>query len=81
MPTWKTLLTDTTLYQGNLGLFVKLLPTAHSRPALPVGSLYWDQLSSAQDAVVRHSKDAATALKDAATATNDKLGQYCPLAA
>jgi multiple sugar transport system substrate-binding protein len=81
MPTWKTLLNDSTLYQGDLGLFVKLLPTAHSRPALPVGSLFWDQLSSAQDAVVRHSKDPATALKDAATATNDKLQQYCPLAA
>jgi multiple sugar transport system substrate-binding protein len=81
MPTWKTLLTDTSLYQGDLSIFVKLLPTAHSRPALPVGSLYWDQLSTAQDAAIRHSKDPAAALKDAATATNDKLQQYCPLAA
>jgi multiple sugar transport system substrate-binding protein len=79
MPTWKTLLTDSSLYQGDLSLFVKLLPTAHSRPALPVGSLYWDQLSTAQDAAVRHSKDPAVALKDAATATNDKLQQYCPI--
>ena len=79
MPTWKALLTDNSLYQGDLGLFVKLLPTAHSRPALPVGSLYWDQLSTAQDAAVRHSKDPAVALKDAATATNDKLQQFCPL--
>jgi multiple sugar transport system substrate-binding protein len=81
MPTWKTLLTDTSLYQGDLGIFVKLLPTAHSRPALPVGSLYWDQLSTAQDAAIRHSKDPAAGLKAAATATNDKLQQYCPLAA
>jgi multiple sugar transport system substrate-binding protein len=80
MPTWKTLLTDSTLYQGDLGLFTKLLPTAHSRPALPVGSLYWDQLSTAQDAATRQSADPAAALKAVATATNDKLSQYCPLA-
>jgi multiple sugar transport system substrate-binding protein len=80
MPTWKTLLSDSTLYQGDLGLFTKLLPTAHSRPALPVGSLYWDQLSTAQDAATRQSADPASALKAVATATNDKLSQYCPLA-
>ncbi len=80
MPTWKPLLNDSSLYQGDLGLFVKLLPTAHSRPALPVGSLYWDQLSAAQDAAIRHTKDPAASLKDVATTVNDKLSQYCPLA-
>lgn len=79
MPTWKTLLTDNSLYQGDLSLFVKLLPTAHSRPALPVGSLYWDQLTVAQDAALRHSKDPGAALKQAATTTNDKLQQFCPI--
>src|SRR5216684_531977 len=81
MPTWKTLLSDSSLYQGDLSLFVKLLPTAHSRPALPVGSFYWDQLSTAQDAATRQSTDPGAALKAVATATNDKLSQYCPLAA
>ena len=80
MPTWKTLLTDSSLYQGDLKLFVQLLPTAHSRPALPVGSLYWDQLSAAQDAAIRHSQDPAASLKAVATTVNDKLQQYCPLA-
>jgi multiple sugar transport system substrate-binding protein len=79
MPTWKTLLTDTSLYQGDLSLFVKLLPTAHSRPALPVGSLYWDQLSAAQDAAVRHTQDPAASLKAAADTVNARLSQYCPL--
>lgn len=79
MPTWKTLLTDTTLYQGDLNLFVKLLASAHSRPALPVGSLYWDQLSAAQDAAIRHTQDPAVALKAAADTVNGKLAQYCPL--
>jgi len=79
MPTWKTLLSDTTLYQGDLNLFVKLLPSAHSRPALPVGSLYWDQLSAAQDAAIRHTQDPAAALKAAADTVNGKLAQYCPL--
>jgi multiple sugar transport system substrate-binding protein len=81
MPTWKSLLTDQSLFQGNLNLFVQLLATAHSRPALPVGSLYWDQLSAAQDAAINHTQDPAVSLKQVASTVNDKLQQYCPLAA
>jgi len=79
IPTWKTLLTDNSLYQGDINIFLKLLPTAHSRPALPVGSLYWDQLSAAQDAAIRHTQDPAVSLKAAADTVNAKLQQYCPL--
>ena len=79
MPTWKSLLTDASLYQGDINIFLKLLPTAHSRPALPVGSLYWDQLSAAQDAAIRHTQDPSTSLKAVATTVNDKLQQYCPI--
>ena len=81
IPTFKSLLTDTSLYQGDINLFVKLLPTAHSRPALPVGSLYWDQLSAAQDAAIRHTQDPAVSLKAVADTVNAKLAQYCPLSA
>jgi multiple sugar transport system substrate-binding protein len=81
MPTWKTLLTDTSLYTGDINIFLKLLPTAHSRPALPVGSLYWDQMSAAMDAAERHTQDPATSLKAVAATVNDKLSQYCPITA
>ena len=80
MPTWKSLLTDDSLFPGDHKLFVQQLAVAHSRPALPVGAFYWDQLTIAQSAAEHHSKDPATALKEAATATNAKLQQYCPLA-
>ena len=81
MPTWKSLLTDDSLFPGDHKLFVQQLAVAHSRPALPVGAFYWDQLTIAQSAAEHHSKDPATALKEAATATNAKLQQYCPIAA
>lgn len=79
LPTWKSLLTDQSLYPGSLATFVTLLGSAHSRPALPVGSLYWDQLSAAQDAAINHTKDPAASLKDVATTVNAKLQSYCPL--
>ncbi len=81
MPTWKALLTDDSLFPGDHKLFVQQLSVAHSRPALPVGAFYWDQLTIAQSAAEHHSKDPAAALKAAADATNAKLQQYCPLAA
>jgi multiple sugar transport system substrate-binding protein len=81
MPTWKSLLTDDSLFPGDHKLFVQQLSVAHSRPALPVGAFYWDQLTIAQSAAEHHSKDPGAALKAAADATNAKLQQYCPLAA
>jgi len=80
MPTWKSLLNDTALFPGDHALFRKQLDVAHSRPALPVGALYWDQLTIAQSAAEHHSKDPATALKSVADTVNAKLQQYCPLA-
>ena len=79
-PTFKSLTSDSTLFPGDHSFFSKQLSAAHSRPPLPVGGLYWDQLSTAQDAATRHTTEPAAALATAASATNDKLKQYCPLA-
>jgi multiple sugar transport system substrate-binding protein len=81
MPTWKTLLADASLFPGDHKLFVQQLSVAHSRPALPVGALYWDQLTIAQSSAEHHSKDPAAALKDVATTVNAKLQSFCPLSA
>ena len=78
-PVIKSLDQDSSLFPGDHQFFQKQLPAAHSRPPLPVGAFYWDQLSTAQDAAIRGTKDPASALAAAATATNDKLKQYCPL--
>jgi multiple sugar transport system substrate-binding protein len=80
MPTWKTLLTDSSLFPGDHKLFVQQLAVAHSRPALPVGALYWDQLTIAQSAAEHQSKDPAAALKSVADTVNAKLQSFCPLA-
>jgi multiple sugar transport system substrate-binding protein len=81
MPTWKSLLTDDSLFPGDHKLFVQQLTVAHSRPALPVGALYWDQLTIAQSSAEHHSKDPAVALKEVATTVNAKLQSFCPIAA
>jgi multiple sugar transport system substrate-binding protein len=81
MPTLKSLLDDTSLFPGDHALFRKQLDVAHSRPALPVGALYWDQLTIAQSAAEHHTQDPAAALKNVATTVNAKLQQYCPLSA
>jgi multiple sugar transport system substrate-binding protein len=80
MPTLKSLLDDTSLFPGDHALFRKQLDVAHSRPALPVGALYWDQLTVAQSSAEHHSKDPATALKEVANTVNAKLQPFCPLA-
>ncbi len=80
MPTWKSLLTDDSLFPGDHKLFVQQLSVAHSRPALPVGALYWDQLTIAQSSAEHHSKDPAVALKEAAATVNAKLQPFCPIA-
>lgn len=79
-PTFKSLSSDNSLFPGNHAFFQKQLPAAHSRPPLPVGGFFWDQLSTAQDAAVRHTTAPSAGLAQAASATNDKLKQYCPLA-
>jgi multiple sugar transport system substrate-binding protein len=78
-PTYKSLTQDASLFPGGHQFFQKQLSAAHSRPPLPVGAFYWDQLSTAQDAAVRGTKPPQQALQAAASATNDKLKQYCPL--
>ena len=42
---------------------------------------YWRGKPLLDKIVRREFKDPATALKEAATATNAKLQQYCPIAA
>lgn len=78
-PTFKSLLSDNSLFPGQHQFFVTQLPAAHSRPPLPVGAFYWDQLSTAQDASVRNTAAPQGALDAAATATNAKLSSFCPL--
>ncbi|MGI8476298.1 MAG: ABC transporter substrate-binding protein [Thermomicrobiales bacterium] len=47
LPTWKSLLSDSALFEQRHQFFTQILPTAKNRPPLPVGAKYWDELTVA----------------------------------
>jgi multiple sugar transport system substrate-binding protein len=79
LPTWKALLADNTLYEPAHIFFKDILPNAYSRPALPVGALYWDALTQAMNAVTLNQEDPQKALQAVADQVNPQLQQYLPL--
>lgn len=80
LPTWKSLLSDKKLFPGRHWLFAnQLLPVAKNRPPLPVGALYWDQLTSAQEKVTLLKSEPKPALEDVASRVNSQLQPYCPI--
>jgi multiple sugar transport system substrate-binding protein len=75
LPTLKALLSDKSLFDPSHQTFLDLLPTAKNRPPLPVGALYWDQLTSAMGSVELNSKTPQEALKAVEDAVQPKLTQ------
>ena len=56
LPTLKSLQQRKDLYPPEYELFLSLLPISKSRPPVPVGALYWDQLKEAEEAVINNSQ-------------------------
>lgn len=79
LPTLTALLSDTSLFDERHQFFAQLLPTAKSRPALPVGGLYWDELSAAYQKIYLDQTPAADALAAVKDTVNAKLKGFCPL--
>jgi multiple sugar transport system substrate-binding protein len=73
LPTLTALLADASLYDAQHKAFLDLLPTAKSRPPLPVGAAYWDALTRAQGSVELNTKQPADALAEVATAVQPQL--------
>jgi multiple sugar transport system substrate-binding protein len=73
LPTLNALLTDASLYDPQHETFLKLLPTAHSRPPLAVGAAYWDALTSAQGSVELNTKQPQAALQEVLDAVQPQL--------
>jgi multiple sugar transport system substrate-binding protein len=73
LPTLNALLADPSLYDAQHKLFLDLLPTAHSRPPLPVGAAYWDALTSAQGSVELNTKTPQAALQEVQDAVQPQL--------
>ncbi len=79
LPTWKALLDDSSLFDPQHMFFKQILSFAHSRPPLPVGALYWDALTQAENEVTLDQQDPTAALQKAADQVNPQLQQYLPL--
>jgi multiple sugar transport system substrate-binding protein len=79
LPTWKALLDDNSLFDAQHMFFKQLLSVAYSRPALPVGALYWDALTQALNAVTLNQADPQTALQQVADQVNPQLQPFLPL--
>jgi multiple sugar transport system substrate-binding protein len=79
LPTIKTLANDMSLFPGEHAFFQKTLSFASSRPALPVGGLYWDALTVAMNDVIDNVAMPKDALQKAADKVQPQLNKFLPL--
>ena len=78
IPTIAALLEDPSLYDERHLFFVeKLMPTANNRPPLPVGALYWDELTDAWQATYLNETEPEEALKQVKERVQAQLDQFC----
>ena len=77
MPTITALLDDDSLFEPRHVFFKDLLPTARSRPPLPVGALYWDELTSAWEKTYLNQQDPQAALDQVASRVQSQLQPFC----
>lgn len=78
LPTILTLLEDKTLFDERHRFFSdELIPTANNRPPLPVGALYWDQLTDAWQKVYRNEEEPAEALAAVKETVQAQMDQFC----
>jgi multiple sugar transport system substrate-binding protein len=77
LPTITSLLEDESLYESTHLFFRELLPLAKSRPPLPVGALYWDELSTAWEKAYLNQEDPQSALEQVASRVNPQLQPFC----
>lgn len=77
MPTVTSLLEDDSLFEGRHQFFRELLPTAQNRPPLPVGALYWDELTRAWEAAYLNQEEPQVALEQVAARVQPQLEPFC----
>lgn len=79
LPTYKSLMDDDSLFEGDHEFFRSSLAFASSRPALPVGALYWDALTRAWNAVTLRQEDPGTVLREVFDEVQPELNRFLPL--
>lgn len=77
MPTVMSLLEDESLYEERHQFFRDLLPTTRNRPPLPVGALYWDELTTAWEKVYLNQQEPQAALDEVAARVQPQLQPFC----
>lgn len=77
MPTVTSLLDDSELYDERHQFFNELLTTAQSRPPLPVGALYWDELTDAWERTYLNQAEPQEALEQVASRVQPQLQNFC----
>jgi multiple sugar transport system substrate-binding protein len=79
LPTLSALASDTSLINPDHKFMADMLPTAKNRPPLPVGSKYWNDLTSAWQKNYLDQGSPADLLKGVKDAVNKDLEKYCPI--
>jgi multiple sugar transport system substrate-binding protein len=79
LPTIKALSDDMSLFPGQHFFFRQTLAFASSRPALPVGALYWDALTVAMNDVIDNVATPQVALQKAYDKVQPQLNKFLPL--
>ena len=77
MPTISSLLDDDSLFEGRHKFFKELLSVAKNRPPLPVGALYWDELTNAWEKTYLNQQEPQAALEEVAARVQSQLQPFC----
>jgi multiple sugar transport system substrate-binding protein len=78
-PTLLSISNETAIFTEKQDYFRQALSFTKSRPPLPVGALYWDALSTAQDMVVQNVQLPLEALQQAEQQVQPQLNKFLPL--
>ena len=76
LPTWESLL-DEDIYDENHMFFKDLLPYTSPLFQLPVGALYWDELTRAQEQVLSGQSTAEKAMANVKKRVQPRLDRAC----
>ena len=79
LPTLRSLQEEENLYTEEHKFFKDLLPVSKSRPPLPVGALYFDELLAAQESVTLNEAEPEEALQGVKDSVQQRLERYCPI--